>query len=54
MFTLFAEPQEGNESLSLVILNSKISPDVLGGLWHGAAVRFVLWGALHGVVRDAD
>ena len=22
---------------------------VLGGLWHGAAVRFVLWGALHGV-----
>ncbi len=23
---------------------------VLGGLWHGAAVRFILWGALHGVV----
>ena len=22
---------------------------VLGGMWHGAAVRFVLWGALHGV-----
>ena len=22
---------------------------LLGGLWHGAAVRFVLWGALHGV-----
>ena len=22
---------------------------VLGGLWHGAAVRFVLWGVLHGV-----
>ena len=22
---------------------------VLGGLWHGAAVRFILWGALHGV-----
>jgi len=21
---------------------------VLGGLWHGAALRFVLWGALHG------
>jgi len=21
---------------------------VLGGLWHGAAVRFILWGALHG------
>ncbi len=22
---------------------------LLGGLWHGAAVRFVLWGALHGL-----
>lgn len=22
---------------------------LLGGLWHGAAFRFVLWGALHGV-----
>ncbi len=22
---------------------------VLGGLWHGAALRFVLWGTLHGV-----
>ena len=22
---------------------------LLGGLWHGAALRFVLWGAIHGV-----
>jgi D-alanyl-lipoteichoic acid acyltransferase DltB (MBOAT superfamily) len=22
---------------------------LLGGLWHGAALRFVIWGALHGV-----
>lgn len=22
---------------------------LLGGLWHGAAIRFVMWGALHGV-----
>lgn len=22
---------------------------LLGGLWHGAALRFILWGALHGV-----
>ena len=22
---------------------------LLGGLWHGASVRFILWGALHGV-----
>jgi D-alanyl-lipoteichoic acid acyltransferase DltB (MBOAT superfamily) len=22
---------------------------LLGGLWHGAAMRFVIWGALHGI-----
>ena len=22
---------------------------ILGGLWHGAALRFILWGAIHGV-----
>ena len=22
---------------------------LLGGMWHGAAVRFILWGALHGI-----
>jgi D-alanyl-lipoteichoic acid acyltransferase DltB (MBOAT superfamily) len=22
---------------------------ILGGLWHGAALRFIIWGALHGV-----
>ena len=22
---------------------------LLGGLWHGAALRFILWGAIHGV-----
>jgi hypothetical protein len=22
---------------------------LLGGLWHGAAIRFVIWGALHGL-----
>ena len=22
---------------------------LLGGLWHGASVRFILWGALHGI-----
>ena len=21
---------------------------LLGGLWHGASIRFVMWGALHG------
>ena len=23
---------------------------LLGGLWHGAALRFVIWGAIHGVI----
>jgi alginate O-acetyltransferase complex protein AlgI len=27
---------------------------VLGGLWHGAAFRFILWGALHGVALGID
>jgi D-alanyl-lipoteichoic acid acyltransferase DltB (MBOAT superfamily) len=22
---------------------------LIGGLWHGAAIRFILWGAIHGV-----
>ena len=22
---------------------------LLGGLWHGAALRFIVWGALHGI-----
>ena len=26
---------------------------VLGGLWHGAAWTFVIWGALHGVALVA-
>jgi D-alanyl-lipoteichoic acid acyltransferase DltB (MBOAT superfamily) len=27
---------------------------LLGGLWHGAALRFILWGAIHGVALAAD
>ena len=27
---------------------------LLGGLWHGAAFRFVLWGAMHGVALALD
>ena len=26
---------------------------LLGGLWHGAALRFILWGAIHGVALAA-
>ena len=27
---------------------------LLGGLWHGAAFRFIIWGALHGVALAID
>lgn len=27
---------------------------LLGGLWHGAAFKFILWGALHGVALGID
>jgi D-alanyl-lipoteichoic acid acyltransferase DltB (MBOAT superfamily) len=27
---------------------------LLGGLWHGAAFRFILWGALHGIALSID
>jgi len=27
---------------------------LLGGLWHGAAFRFILWGALHGIALGID
>jgi D-alanyl-lipoteichoic acid acyltransferase DltB (MBOAT superfamily) len=27
---------------------------LLGGLWHGAAMRFVVWGGLHGIALVAD
>ena len=35
--------RRGNRYLNLIITMA------LGGLWHGAAIRFVLWGTLHGV-----
>lgn len=27
---------------------------LLGGLWHGAALRFIIWGALHGVMLAVE
>ena len=27
---------------------------LLGGLWHGADWKFVIWGALHGILPRAD
>jgi alginate O-acetyltransferase complex protein AlgI len=53
-------PLGGNRGSNLPGLRGKVRPKiatylnlllvmVLGGLWHGAAMRFVIWGAIHGV-----
>ena len=39
----------GNRRGTLRTYLNLIITMVLGGLWHGAAIRFVLWGALHGM-----
>ncbi|WP_290540569.1 MBOAT family protein [Alistipes sp.] len=39
----------GNRKGRIRTYGNLILTMLLGGLWHGAAVRFVLWGGLHGV-----
>ncbi len=39
----------GNRKGSLRTYLNLMLTMLLGGLWHGAAIRFILWGALHGV-----
>jgi alginate O-acetyltransferase complex protein AlgI len=52
-------PLGGNRGSNLPGLRGRVSPNgatylnltlvmVLGGLWHGASGRFILWGAIHG------
>lgn len=38
----------GNRKGRLRTYGNLLLTMLLGGLWHGAAVRFILWGALHG------
>jgi len=42
-------PLGGNRGSRLALYRNLLITMVLGGLWHGAAWTFVLWGALHGV-----
>jgi alginate O-acetyltransferase complex protein AlgI len=53
-------PLGGNRGSNLPGLRGRITPRaatylnlslvmLLGGLWHGAAVRFLIWGAIHGL-----
>lgn len=42
-------PLGGNRKGRLRMLINLMITMLLGGLWHGAAARFVLWGGLHGL-----
>ncbi|HTZ87009.1 MAG TPA: MBOAT family protein [Solirubrobacteraceae bacterium] len=42
-------PLGGNRHGRLLTYRNLLITMVLGGLWHGAAWTFILWGALHGV-----
>lgn len=42
-------PMGGNRKGKLRAYINLIITMLLGGLWHGAALRFILWGAFHGV-----
>jgi alginate O-acetyltransferase complex protein AlgI len=41
-------PLGGNRGTSLATYRNLMITMLLGGLWHGAAWTFVIWGALHG------
>ncbi len=42
-------PLGGNRKGKARTYTNLIITMLLGGLWHGAALRFILWGAIHGV-----
>jgi len=42
-------PLGGNRTSRLLTRRNLLLTMLLGGLWHGAAWRFVIWGGLHGV-----
>jgi alginate O-acetyltransferase complex protein AlgI len=42
-------PLGGNHGGSLFVCRNLMITMLLGGLWHGAAWNYVVWGALHGV-----
>jgi len=42
-------PLGGNQKGKLRTLINLMITMLIGGLWHGAALKFVIWGALHGI-----
>ena len=47
-------PLGGNRGGTLFVCRNLMITMLLGGLWHGAAWNYVVWGALHGVGLCAD
>ena len=43
------KPMGGNQKTKLTTYRNLLIVMLLGGLWHGAAWTFILWGAIHGV-----
>jgi len=46
-------PLGGNRGSSFLTVRNLMLTMVIGGLWHGAAWHFILWGAFHGVLLIA-
>jgi len=42
-------PLGGNKKGTLQTYNNLLTTFLIGGIWHGAAWTFVIWGALHGI-----
>jgi len=47
-------PLGGNRGGRLRTIRNLMLTMLLGGLWHGAALGFVLWGALHGLYQSVE
>jgi alginate O-acetyltransferase complex protein AlgI len=42
-------PLGGNKKSSIRTYGNLLTVMILGGLWHGAAINFIIWGSLHGL-----
>ena len=51
---LYIDALGGNRGGTLLVYRNLIITMLLGGLWHGAAWTFVIWGGLHGSVLAVE
>jgi alginate O-acetyltransferase complex protein AlgI len=47
-------PLGGNRRGTVRTYTNLLITMVLGGLWHGANIRFIIWGAIHGIALAID